>query len=148
MKTWTMPSVILEDFAANEFVAACTPTGSGGFYFECDNTPTHDYGDGQHTDTWPHNENAHGYLPDGALSRVTSMNDSWWFDQNGNFLGKYNNGWYPIGSDCTTQYAYQFQYSSRTGVYYFHVYHRLNNGDYTVGNDGWHALVKGANPTS
>ena len=46
MKTWTMPRIDVEAFAANEHVAACTVSGgsitiSCDWHGETDNTPTH-----------------------------------------------------------------------------------------------------------
>lgn len=58
MKTWTMPKVVIEEYAANDYVAACSWDPSGNIIISCAfsqgenwSNPTHDYVSGTCTDT-------------------------------------------------------------------------------------------------
>ena len=150
MKTWTMPRIDVEAFAANEHVAACTPAGGGKFTVTCDNDNLHSYGDAQHQDSNPHNDMAIT-LPDGALNGL-SGNNVRFFSQNG--ASVYNASTLtaiPDPSDMNNaEFIWGFQYNSTAKKYFYHIY-RLEGlwvKDYFE-YSGWHVTLAGsANPHS
>lgn len=148
MKQWMMPRVMIEGFAANEYVAACTPVGTNAFTLTCDNDAMHSYGDAQHTDSNPHNDRPIT-LPNGALDGLSGNKVRWFTESGSKIYDSANLTGTPIPSEAgNAQYIWGIQYNNRTAKkYFYHIYHMRGNA--YLEYSGWHvALAGSANPHS
>ena len=151
MKTWTMPKVVIDAFAANEHVAACDfdPT-TNTFTVTCDNDTLHSYGDAQHQDSNPHNDMAIT-LYDGALNGLSGKKTRF-FSQNGARV--YNADTItalPDPDDMNNaEYIWGFQYNSTAKKYFYHIYNLRTSWPQGYNEySGWHVTLAGsANPHS
>ena len=94
MKKWENPQVRIDQFAANEYVAACSTTSDGGVTISCDY-------DGHYS-----NNPEHGRAHDNCKMEFTIPGSGWslakeashkakgvyWVDTNGNYIGKMSTG--------------------------------------------------------
>ena len=130
MKTWTMPRIDVEAFAANEHVAACTVNPDGGVTISCDyhnyvvqDMPGHDTGFGAFTDcgmefTIPGN----GWVT--AKNAAHANQGGYVVDTNGNYYGKQAGSGFRVPSGVTNpgQYALAVMYYSTQKRYVYYIF--------------------------
>ncbi len=147
MKTWTMPHIRIEGFAANEYVAACS-IADGMLTIECDSENGSQWTSG--------GSYRHTSIPD-CGETVTMTTSGWanikdnanvWTDKYGNVLGKvdFEAPDYEQGMETT---IYNMHYSKSKKIYYWHVA-TYNGRQYVVdgNNIHWAYAGKTQNPQS